>query len=72
MLAMQTEIGLRDRGPDRSCRQVRALLGVAAFGRFVDTAVDDDRRDVDILRLRLAGHALGQPGRAHLSPGKSR
>jgi hypothetical protein len=58
MLAVQLQISLRD------CVRVEAAIGTArcktlgAAGRLANAAVNDDLRDMDILRLKLARHAL--------------
>src|SRR5947207_15827923 len=72
MLAVQVQIGLRD-GVG-----VEVAVGSArreTFGpsrRLVDTAVDDDLSDVDVLRLQLTRHALDEAGQSHLAHGEGR
>src|SRR5258708_35071150 len=66
MLAMDSEVVLRDRlGLQHSVPA--ACAGALVAARRLDAAVDDEMRDMDVLRCKLAGHALHQAAQAELA-----
>src|SRR5260370_23931406 len=66
MLAMDGEVALGDRlGLQHPVRA--ACAGALVAARRLDTAVDDEMCDVNVLRCKLARHALRQAAQAELA-----
>src|SRR5712691_6156124 len=66
VLAVDVEIGLRDR------LRLEHAVGAAPVGariaaRSLDAAIDDEMRDMDVLRRQLARHALGEAAQTELA-----
>src|SRR5262249_31617023 len=79
-LAIELPIGLRDRGRIHELVRLeplervraRALLDAFAYESGVDAGVDDEMRDMDVLRPELPRHALGDGAQAELGARKRR
>src|SRR5690242_5098604 len=68
VLAMDGEIGLGDRV--RGQPAILRLGLLSGRGRS-NGAIDDEMRDVDVLRRQFTGHGLGQPAQAEFWHGKT-
>src|SRR5436190_2038702 len=70
VLAVDIQVRLRDRV--RIEHAVRAPARGARIAGFADAAIDDEVRDVDVLRPELAREALRQAAQGELRHGEGR